>query len=71
MKNKPVVFEQLGEQHFCVYTDVPMRIEVSLVEGNKIVMFGYRGTDIDMEQEPIVHFDGIIDGGAVLDDEEG
>lgn len=45
--------------HFLITTDEPARFEVSLIEGKRmIIMHGYVGEAGDMEQEPIITYDG-------------
>lgn len=60
-------------EHFTFKSDVPCRIEVSVVEG-KLVAFAYSGSTTDAEQEPSLVYDGTIGsnntvavvGGAVV-----
>ena len=45
--------------HFVVFADEPVRIEVSLV-GGVIMAEVYKGARVDREQEPIGSYDGSI-----------
>lgn len=49
----------IKEQHFCLFTDEPLRVEISVVNG-KLIAFVYEGTAIDKEQEPLGVYDGTI-----------
>lgn len=64
-----VVDEDTG--HFLVFTDEPMRIEISLIpkveeDGQTIIAHAYKGVEIDEEQRP----DLVFDGGEVNEDYE-
>ena len=48
-----------NEQHFLVTADEPCRIEVSVVDG-RVIMFAYRGVEVDQDQEPATHYDGTV-----------
>lgn len=50
-----------NKQHFCVTSDEPVRIEVSVVNGN-VLCYGYRGAETDTEQEPDVLYVQFPDG---------
>ena len=45
------------EDHIIVTTDVPFRIEVSTING-RLMLHGYKGTEIDLDQDPDVIWDG-------------
>lgn len=51
--------ENNRDQHFTMFADEPMRVEVLVVNG-KVVAYGYRGVEIDQEQEPDLIYDGNI-----------
>jgi len=53
-------FKRIGESHhFVITSDEPVRIEVVGVE-NGVIAFGYKGTEVDLEQEPDLVFDSTI-----------
>ena len=45
-----------AEGHILIKANEPIRIEVAKIESG-YVMFGYKGTKINMNQEPTISFD--------------
>lgn len=49
------------QDHFVVYADEPLRVEVSLLptpEGLRVIMHAYTGLNLDLNQEPTLTYDG-------------
>lgn len=44
-------------QHFVVRADEPVRVEVQVIDG-KVQTFVYKGTDDDLDQDPVGAYDG-------------
>ena len=47
-------------QHFLLSADQPMRVEVSLTTGGKIIAHVYKGHKIKKTQKPCGVFDGTV-----------
>ena len=45
-------------QHFVIFADEPMRVEVSVDKDGLVLADVYQGVEIDMEQEPLGCYDG-------------
>lgn len=52
--------ERRWHQQVAVYADEPMRLEITNVNGY-MTIFGYRGFDVDTDQEPDLVFQPDID----------
>jgi hypothetical protein len=46
-----------NRQHFVVRADEPVRVEVEVVDG-KVLAHVYKGTDDDLDQDPVGAYDG-------------
>lgn len=42
--------------HICIFVDEPFRIEI-IKQENGYVLFGYKGTKVNIEQEPDLCYD--------------
>jgi len=50
-----------NNDHILVSADEPFRFEISLIgRGNdtRLIVYGYQGTETDMDQEPVIIYDG-------------
>jgi hypothetical protein len=53
-------------QHLIVSADEPARFEISISKDGRLTVHGYRGTEIDTDQSPVVGFIG----GEATEDEQ-
>ena len=49
----------VAKRHFIVEANEPVRIEVITTDEGQLIMFGYKGLETDIEQEPDILFDSI------------
>lgn len=42
---------------FIIRTDEPMRVSVDVSEKGHVIVFGYQGTEDDLDQDPVVLYD--------------